>query len=379
MDMHDRTWDITTSTPTPGSLLLKLSGNWCIECHLPTVDSVSKALADHPDIVTLKLDTEAINNYDSGLVIWLLKLEKLCDARKITLDTTSLPKGVQHLLRLSKEIPPHGIVHTPEDKTLLGRLGFATVKIWHRAWELIDLIGAAVLGSGRFLIGRSIFLRRDILLFIQDNGPDAMLIVGVMAFLMGITLALISTMQLEKFGTEIYIANIEVVGILREIGVLMTGVIMAGRTSAAYAAEIGSMKADGEIDALHTLAISGIDFLVMPRIIASVITLPLLVILTDVLGNLGGLFFTTTFLDITYLEYITQAREAFELKDFFIGIGKGVLFGYLIAIAGCLRGLQCGRTAASVGNAAMSAVLLGLILILGCNTAVDIMLFVLKV
>lgn len=379
MDMHDHNWNLDISTPTAGLLLLKLSGNWCIECHLPETDAISQALAKHPDIATLELDTEAIITYDSGLVIWLLKLEQLCKARNISLDTTMLPKGVQHLLLLSKEIPPRGFVHTPEDKTLLGRLGFAAVKIWHRAWELIDLTGAAVLGSGRFLMGRSIFLKRDILLFIQDNGPDAMPIVGVMAFLMGITLALISAMQLEKFGTEIYIANIAVVGILREIGVIMTGVIMAGRTSAAYAAEIGSMKADGEIDALHTLAISGIDFLVMPRIIASVITLPLLVILTDVLGNLGGLVFTTTVLNITYLEYITQAREAFELQDFFIGVGKGVLFGYLIAMAGCLRGLQCGRTAAAVGNAAMSAVVLGLILILACNTAVDIMLYALKV
>ena len=378
MDVHDN-WDLDISNPTPGVLLLKLSGNWCIECRLPRIDAVNKALANRSDITALKLDTEGIITYDSGLVIWLLKLEQLFNSRNISFDTSALPTGVQHLLLLSKEIPPHGYVHTPEDKTLLGRLGTATVKIWHRAGDLIDIIGAAVIGSGRFFIGRSIFLKRDILLFIQDNGPDAIPIVGVMAFMMGITIALISTMQLEKFGTEIYIANIAVVGILREIGVIMTGVIMAGRTSAAYAAEIGSMKADGEIDALYTLAIPGIDFLVMPRIIATVITLPLLVVLTDVLGNLGSLAFSTSVLDITYLEYITQAREAFELQDFFVGIGKSILFGFLIAIAGCLRGLQCGRTAAAVGNAAMSAVVLALVLILGCNTAVDIMLYALKV
>lgn len=379
MDLPDRTWNLAIEQTTPTLMLLKLSGYWCIQCHLPNLNKVSAAIAQHPETLQLQVNTEELVDYDSGLVIWLLKLEQLCHSHKISLDNQKLPDGVQRLISLSKEVPPRGYIHVPEDTTLLGRTGQATVHIWRRTWELIDLTGAAIIGSARFIMGRSIFMKRDILLLIQDNGPDAILIVSALAFMMGFTLALIAEVQLSKFGTEIYIADFEVVGVLRDIGAMMTGIIMAGRTCAAYAAEIGSMKTDGEFDSLHALGISGVDFLVMPRIIATVLMMPLLLIYADVIANFGGLLFCTLFLDITYLEYITQARNAFEITDFFIGIGKGFLFGYLIAIAGCLRGLQCGRTAAAVGNAAMSAVVLGLVLVMGCNTLIDFILYALRI
>lgn len=379
MDIHNRSWALAIEHTSPTLMLLKLSGHWNMESHLPNLDAVSAALAEHPETTHMQINTQELVNYDSGLVIWLLKLEQLCLSHQILLDEQTLPDGVQRLIRLSKEVPPRGFVHEMEDKTLLGRTGNATVRIWRRAWELIDLLGAAVIGSVRFVLGRSIFLKRDVLLLLQDNGPDVIMFVSVLAFMMGLTMALLSDAQLAKFGTQIFIADIEVVGVLRENGVIMAGIIMAGRTCAAYAAEIGLMKTDGEFDSLHTLGISGIDFLVMPRIIATVIAMPLLVIYADVIANFGGLLFSTLFLNITYLEYINQAREAFELTDFFIGIGKGFLFGYLIAIAGCLRGLQCGRTTAAVGTATMSAVVLGLVLIMTCNTLVDIVLYALGI
>ncbi len=384
MDMHQDTgihtpWGLDIEFQEPSTLLVKLSGSCCLQSRMPHTYDIITALYNHPEVTELSFNTDALTEYDSGMVIWLLKLEKLCESRDIIFNKLTLPLGLQHLVHLAKVVPPHGFVHVPEDKTLFGRTGALTVRLWHRGWELIDLIGASVRGSVRVFTGRSIFLKRDILLQIQDNGPDAFAIVIVISFLVGITLALVGAVQLAKFGSEIFIADMEVVGILREMGALMVGIIMAGRAASAYAAEIGSMKSDDEVDALHALAISAIDFLVMPRIIATIIAMPLLVIFADVIGNLAGLFFSSFFLDITYLEYMTQAREAFLLGDFFIGIGKGLVFGYVIAIAGCLRGLQCGRSAAAVGSAATSAVVLSIVLVMLSNTAIDIMLYALRI
>ncbi|MEE9157221.1 MAG: ABC transporter permease, partial [Gammaproteobacteria bacterium] len=147
----------------------------------------------------------------------------------------------------------------------------------------------------------------------------------------------------------------------REMGAMMTGIIMAGRTGAAFAAQLGTMMVNEEIDALKTMGISPIEFLVLPRMLSLMLMLPLLVLYSDVLGILGGAFVSTTILDISALEYFEQTKHAISIKDFAGGLFKGAVYGTLVAIAGCLRGMQSGRSAAAVGDAATSAVVTGIV------------------
>ncbi len=358
---------------------LRLSGSWAVTAHLPSLERIIQAYKTHPDIQKLEIDCSDITAFDSGFIVWIIKIDNFCEQHHILFDKSTLPEGAIRLFKLSKEVPPRGFTHLEEDKSIFGNIGAATRELWHRTNDLLEIVGATLFAFFRLIFGRAIFVKHDILRFIQQSGHEAVGIVSLAAFLIGVTLAIIGISQLKKYGADVYIANIEVVGVLRELGCLMAGVVMAGRSASAYAAEIGAMQVHEELDALQSLAISRIDFLVMPRVIAMVITLPILVIYANVIANVGGLIFSITVLKISYLEYINKAREAFALGDFFIGICKAYIFGYLIAIAGCLRGLQCGRSVSEVGDAATSAVVLSMVLIVIANVIIDLMLYAVRI
>lgn len=368
-------WKLDIEFPQTTHMLLKLSGSWAVTTHLPSIQSVIEAYKTHPQISNIVIDASEISEFDSGLVVWIIKVDNFCQSHQISFDKSNLPEGVVRLFNLSKEVPPRGFHHVEEDKTVLGNIGAATVVLWNRTNDLLEIVGATLFAFFRLIFGRAIFVKHDILRFIQHAGHEAVGIVSMAAFLIGVTLAVIGISQLKEYGAEVYIANIEVIGVLRELGCLITGIVMAGRSASAYAAEIGAMQVHEELDALNSLAISTIDFLVMPRVIAIVFTLPILVVYANVIANLGGLLFSVTVLDISYLEYINKAREAFTLADFFVGLVKAYIFGYLVAIAGCLRGLQCGRSVSEVGNAATSAVVLAMVLIVIANVTIDLMLY----
>jgi phospholipid/cholesterol/gamma-HCH transport system permease protein len=150
----------------------------------------------------------------------------------------------------------------------------------------------------------------------------------------------------------------------REMGAMMTGIIMAGRTGAAFAAQLGTMQVNEEVDALTTMGISPMEFLVLPRMLALVLMMPLLCLYADLMGILGGAIVGVGMLDITITQYYEETRAALSLTDFSVGLVKGAVFGVLVAISGCLRGMQCGRSASAVGDAATSAVVTGIVFII---------------
>lgn len=174
-------------------------------------------------------------------------------------------------------------------------------------------------------------------------------------------LAYIGALQLERFGAQIYIADLVGIAMVREIGSLMTAIIMAGRTGAAYAAELGTMQVNEEIDAFKTLGISPMDYLVMPRLLALVLMMPLLSLYAGLVGILAGIIVSVNVFDLSVYEYYQQTLRALNFTHFAVGMMKGTLYGVLIALAGCLRGIQCGRSAQAVGQATTSAVVTGII------------------
>ena len=166
------------------------------------------------------------------------------------------------------------------------------------------------------------------------------------------------------FGAQIYVANLVGIAMAREMGALMTGIIMAGRTGAAFAAQIGTMQVNEEVDALTTMGISPMEFLVLPRMLALIVMMPLLCLYADLMGILGGVFVGVGMMDLNFLQYMEQTRNALNLTQFGIGVVKSVVFGIIIAVSGCLRGIECGRSASAVGDAATSAVVTSITLII---------------
>jgi phospholipid/cholesterol/gamma-HCH transport system permease protein len=170
----------------------------------------------------------------------------------------------------------------------------------------------------------------------------------------------VGVVQLRQFGASIYVADLVAIGTVREMGCLMTGIILCGRTGAAFAAQLGTMKVNEEIDAFKTFGISPIEFLVLPRILALLMMMPLLCIFADAIALLGGFVISVSMLDVTAVEYFNRSVAAITLSSFLLGVFKGAFFGILVALTGCLRGIQCGNNAAAVGEAATSAVVTGI-------------------
>jgi len=214
-----------------------------------------------------------------------------------------------------------------------------------------------VKGSARFRMS-------DLLLFIQQCGAQALPIVTLISLLVGLILAFVGAVQLQMFGAQIYVANLVGLAMAREMGAMMAAIIMAGRTGAAFAAQLGTMQVNEEIDAFKTMGINPVEFLVLPRMLALVLMMPLLCVYADLMGIIGGAIVSIGMLDISAVEYYNQTVMSLNLTHLGVGVFKSAVFGVLVAIAGCLRGIQCGRSSSAVGDAATAAVVTGIIFII---------------
>jgi len=208
--------------------------------------------------------------------------------------------------------------------------------------------------------GRAQFRWLDTLLVIQQCGPEALGIVALINFLIGLILAFVGATELTQFGVSIYTADLVAIATVREMACIMTGIIMCGRTGAAFAAQLGTMKVNQEIEAFQTFGISPFEFLVLPRMLALILMMPLLCVFADLISIAGGFLVSTLMLDITPALYLHRTVAAIRLVDFLLGVCKGGFFGVLVALTGCLRGMQCGTNAAAVGEATTSAVVTGI-------------------
>jgi phospholipid/cholesterol/gamma-HCH transport system permease protein len=241
---------------------------------------------------------------------------------------------------------------------------------------MLTFVGEATLAFLKFLAGKASFRKSDLALVIQESGFQALPIVSLISLLVGMILGFLGAIQLRMFGAEIYVADLVGIGMVRMMSPIMTGIIMAGRTGAAFAAQLGTMQVNEEIDALETMGVSPMEFLVMPRMVALILMMPLLCVYADLTGILGGAFVGVGMMNISLTEYAVRTQDALSLTHFWIGLFQGVVFGVLVALAGCLRGMQCGRSASAVGDATTSAVVTGIVAII---TATAIITFVCNV
>jgi phospholipid/cholesterol/gamma-HCH transport system permease protein len=355
-------WQLDLKPAGDDALEVVLGGRWCVDAKLPSSGLVLDQLGER--VRHIRFDTRTLGAWDSGLLTFVSGILKTCAQRNVAADTSALPQGAQRLLAMARAVPEQKIAgHGHGPQPMLARVGTAALEFFRDGPQMLRFLGEITQSLLRLLTGRARFRRSDLWLEIEEVGPRALPIVSVISFLVGLILAYLGADQLRLVGAQIFIADLVAIGMVREIGALMTGIIIAGRTGAAFAAQLGTMQVNEEIDAYKTLGISAVDFLVLPRMLALVLMVPLLTLYSAFIGMLAGLLVAVTIFDIGVFEYYKETLRALEIKHFLVGLSKGTVYGAMIAYAGCLRGMQCGRSAEAVGRAATSAVVTAILLI----------------
>lgn len=353
------------SDPGNGNtLVVTFSGDWLLGSGLPCAKDVLQQLQQSPGPASVSFNTGTLGEWDTGLIIALLAMHREAVNQSVGFDGTGLPEGAQRLLGLAFAVAEReGARRSAKQKGFRERVGDSVLEVTKSSKELLAFIGDLVLSFGRFARGTATYLRSDLLQYIQEAGAQAFAIVSVISFLIGMIFAFVGVMQLNMFGAGIYTADLVAVAMIREMAPIMTAIIMAGRTGAAYAAQIGTMKVNEEIDALETLGMQPIDFLVTPRVIALVLMMPLLTMYASLMGIFGGMAVGVVMLDISLVQYVAQTVGAVELNSLFGGLFKSIVYGSLVALAGCQQGMACGNSALAVGQSTTKAVVMGIVLI----------------
>jgi len=350
--------------PSPDNLHVILAGSWLLTDSTPSSGDIAQQLQSRSDIRRISFDGRTVTQWDSGLLTFLARIYQLAGEHKIDIDPDGLPDGARRMMNLATAVSPKADTgRRVEDRHLLERVGRISLSMWRAAPEMLHFLGEVTLSFGRLFRGTAQFRRSDLMLIMEDTGPQALMIVSLISFLVGLIVAYMAAVQLAQFGAQIYIANLVSLGMTREMGALMTGIIMAGRTGAAFAAQLGTMQVNEEIDAFRTLGVNPIDFLVLPRMLALILMMPLLVLYSGIVGITAGMFVAVTAFDISTFEYYQQTVRSMEWAHIWVGVIKGTVYGMLVAFAGCLRGMQCGRSAQAVGEATTSAVVTGILFI----------------
>ncbi len=346
---------------TPKTLCIKLKGVWLITTGIPKVSEVIAQFTQPKEIQQLTFDASEMNEWDSGLVAFLFHLIREGSHKHIQVNFQGLHSGVQKLLALALKINENVSTAKVEEESFFTKVADKLLKLLAGMLALLNFLGEIAVAFGRLIAGKVYFRWDEFMVILQRCGADALFLVSLISVLVGIILAFIGATQLKLFGAQIYIANIVGIGMVRVMGAMMTAILMAGRTGASFAAELGLMQTNEEIDALKTLGVSPIEFLVIPRILALVIMMPLLTLYADLMGILGGFIISSGLLGLNSVEYWQHTQSSVTLSNLWVGLTHSFVFGIIIAVAGCFRGMQCRRSAVAVGEATTSAVVSAII------------------
>jgi phospholipid/cholesterol/gamma-HCH transport system permease protein len=281
----------------------------------------------------------------------------------VTVNHAGLPGTLERMLALVQEAanPPQAPAVTGG---WLARVGRAALRGRERLRDTAAFVGETTRALWRFVTGRARFRGQDLGLLFEGAGPGALPIVALVNFLVGIILAFVGITQLRRFGAEYYVADIVGIAVARDMAALITAVVLAGRSGAAYAAQIATMKVTQEVDALRTLGISPVEFLVVPRLVALTLMMPFLTLFADLMGILGGAMVGTTMMNSPLAAYMRQTSHSVTTGDVVGGIVKSAVYGALIALTGTARGLEAERSSERVGEAATKAVVSGVVAII---------------
>ncbi|MDN3637587.1 ABC transporter permease [Simiduia curdlanivorans] len=349
-------------------LILSIRGDW----HLGEAPEGGQLCALlPPGCTSLSLNTAELGRWDSSLAIALLQLARRCNKKNISFHYTQSAPALVQLLKLALDVPEYEQPHNPVVIGWRAKLRHWLTEHGQSVKEHFIFVGDVCLACVKWASGGANTRASDILYFIRESGPKALPIVTLISLLVGMILAYLGAIQLRQLGAQVYVADLVSLGMVREMGALMTAVIMAGRTGAAYAAQLGTMQVNEEIDALKVMGVSSLEFLVLPRLLALILTMPLLTIYANTIGMLGGALITTS-MDVSYTQYILQTQQAVDWLDISTGLLKSLVFGVLIAMAGCHAGIRCGRNSTAVGLATTNAVVSAIVYLVVADAAFNI-------
>ncbi|MBD5389305.1 ABC transporter permease [bacterium] len=337
-----------------GQLTIHLMGDWTRQ--YPGVPDAAR----DPRVRAVVVSGRGLGRWDASLLVFIRTLMRDMDRRRVTVTLQDMPDGVMTMARLmGHRAPAAGNQAVP--MPLLDQIGDWGCRVWAAAGRGVAFVGRVGASLWRGLRGHAQTRPVDWWFAFDAVGPRAILIVSLISFLIGLILAFVGAAQLELFGAQIYVASLVAIASIRIMGAMMTGIIMAGRTGAAYAASIGTMQVNEELDALRVMGISRIDFLVLPRVVAMAVTMPILTLLADAMAIAGGLLVGTLMFRIPAGEYMAYTWDALGAGNFWVGIFHGFVYGLIIALCGCYYGIYCGRNADSVGRATTRAVVTSIV------------------
>jgi phospholipid/cholesterol/gamma-HCH transport system permease protein len=361
-------------------LVLELAGHWTTR----TVAHQDRALSSLrlKGAKRARVDLEAVEALDTAGA-WLVdRTTKALEGQGLEVELTG---GRQVHRDLIETVRGHEVACPPPPPAgsalaaIVARLGKGTCEVVAEAVNLLNFLGLTVIVLLRSLLMPWRIRVTALVSQIERVGLNAMPIVGLISFLVGVVLAYQSADQLARFGAQIFTVNLVGIGVLREMGILLTSIIVAGRSGSAFTAQIGTMKVNEEIDAMRTIGLDPIEVLVLPRVLAMVLALPLLTFYADIMGLLGGALMANLVLDISFHQFARHLNEAVPIWSFWVGMIKAPVFAVVIAVVGCYEGFQVSISAESVGKRTTAAVVEAIFLVIVLDALFSILFSVLGV
>lgn len=350
---------IDLDDPADARACVRIAGEWTL-AHYPGLDRQVDAIAGHlPDIAAADFsDLEALDTAGAGLLAELFGADRLCElagrSKSLSPERQALLAVVGRSLKASYRRPQPAAAGGLT--AMLARIGAAVLRMRGEMLALLAFIGLSLETLLRALPHPKRWRVTAMVHHMEESGLDAVPIVALLSFMVGAVIAFLGATVLADFGASVFTVDLVAFAFLREFGVLLAAILLAGRTASAFTAQIGSMKANEEIDAIRTLGLDPIELLVLPRMLALVITLPMLAFLAVLAGIAGGAVTCVLVLDISPAMFLSIIQSDISVSHLWVGLSKAPFFAFMIAMIGCLEGFQAGSSAESVGRQTTSAV-----------------------
>ncbi len=368
-------YDVQLKKESASEMVISLSGRVSLAEADQLLGHLS-ALLDDRSAASVTIDLAGVSYMDSAGLLTLFRLEEKIRRMGRTHTYLHVPPEIQRLMGLidREELTKPPLRSEGASGGVIEEMGDAGFRIAGDFSAMMTFLGDLV-AALTHIVGHPRDVRwGDVLFSMRRTGAEGLPIVGLISLLIGLIIAFMSSLQLKQFGANIYVASLVAVAIVRELGPIMTAILVAGRSASAYAAEIGTMVVNDEVDALATMGFDPIRFLAVPKVIATVLVLPLLTLYSDVFGIAGGMIVGVTGLDLTPYTYLLESQRAISASDLIAGLLKAVVFAFGIAWIGCQRGFQVRGDVEEVGAATTSAVVTSILLIVIVDSAFAIVL-----
>jgi len=358
-----------------GAVTLALSGRMDLD-RFSELTALIGRIFDSYNPSKLDVDMRGIDYLDSSGALFIVQLEDEARRRSVAFTISGLSREKMGILSLIDRDAMTRPSLAPRERrmNLVEQLGAASLTAVRDIYDIISFGGELVYELGHSLMHLPKVRWGDVVSYMKKVGVDGLPIVGLISFLLGLIMAFMSSLQLKQFGANIYVASLVAVAMVRELGPIMTAIIVAGRSGSAFAAEIGTMKVNEEVDALATMGFSPMRFLAIPKVIASLVTVPVLTIFASIFAIMGGLVVGVVGLNLTIFTYIQQTMKAISIFDIVAGLFKSFVFAAAISAIGCQRGFKVRGGAQAVGNATTSAVVTSIFLIIVIDSTFAIIL-----